>query len=205
MSVKKSDLKIAWATHDSALYACKNWHYSRCLPVGKLVKVGAWEKGKFIGVVVFGRGASPNLGKKYNLGQDRSVELVRVALDKHITPVTRIVAIAIKFLKKANPKLKLIISFADTNRGHHGGIYQGGNWLYTGTSEGNTFYMIKGKLTHPRSVGAKCTCNIETVRKKLDPNATAVWCEGKHRYLMALDKETEKSIEKFRTPYPKKT
>jgi hypothetical protein len=42
----KADLRIDWATHAAAKYACENWHYSGCMPVGKLVKVGAWESGK---------------------------------------------------------------------------------------------------------------------------------------------------------------
>ena len=90
----KVDLKVDWATHDAAKYACKNWHYSKCLPVGKLVKVGAWEKNQFIGVVLFGRGATPNLGKPYNLNQDECVELVRIASVSytHLTlPTKRIV------------------------------------------------------------------------------------------------------------------
>ena len=67
-------LKIDWATHEAAKYACEKWHYSGCLPVGKLVKVGAWEDKKFIGVVLFGRGANYNMVKGYGLGQDQGCE-----------------------------------------------------------------------------------------------------------------------------------
>ena len=102
MKPAKPELRIDWATHEAAEYACKNWHYSRCLPAGKLVKVGAWEDGKFIGVVLFGRGASPTLGAKFALTQETCVELVRIALRNHKTEVSRIAAIAMRFLKKSN-------------------------------------------------------------------------------------------------------
>jgi hypothetical protein len=49
-----------WATHAAAVYACRHWHYSGCMPAGKTVKVGAWELGRFIGCVIFGRGANNN-------------------------------------------------------------------------------------------------------------------------------------------------
>jgi hypothetical protein len=200
----KADLRIDWATHEAAKYACVNWHYSGCLPAGKLVKVGAWENGKFIGVVLFGRGATPNLGRPYNLGQDECVELVRIALTKHENAVSRIAALAMKFLHKANPKLRLIVSFADQSQGHHGGIYQAGNWVYNGQGDPAKFYMIRGKLTHPRSIGAKgLVQNIHGARK-IDPNATVVDVPGKHRYLMPLDADMRARIMPLAKPYPKR-
>ena len=202
--MSKADLKIDWATHDSAKYACVNWHYSGCLPVGKLVKIGAWEKGKFIGVVLFGRGATPNLGKPYDLDQDECVELVRIALTKHNNAVSRIVSLAIKFLHKANPKLRLIVSFADSSQGHHGGIYQAGNWIYNGQGTSAKFYMIRGKLTHPRSIGAKGLVQNINGARKIDPNATVVEVPGKYRYLMPLDADMREHILPLSKPYPKR-
>ena len=67
---EKVDLKVDWATYEASKYACENWHYSRVTPVGKLVKVGAWENSKFIGVVLFGRGANNNMLKPFGLNQD---------------------------------------------------------------------------------------------------------------------------------------
>jgi hypothetical protein len=200
----KADLRIDWATHAAAKYACENWHYSGCLPAGKLVKVGAWENGKFIGVVLFGRGATPNLGRPYSLGQDECVELVRIALTKHDSPVSRIASLAMKFLSRSNPKLRLIVSFADQSQGHHGGIYQAGNWVYNGQGDPAKFYMIRGKLTHPRSIGAKgLVQNIHGARQ-IDPNATVVDVPGKHRYLMPLDDEMRQRIMPLSKPYPKR-
>lgn len=200
----KVELRIDWATHEAAKYACENWHYSGCLPVGKLVKVGAWESGKFIGVVLFGRGATPNLGRPYNLGQDECVELVRIALTKHDSQVSRIASLAMKFLGRSNPKLRLIVSFADQSQGHHGGIYQAGNWVYNGQGDAAKFYTIRGKLTHPRSIGAKgLVQNIHGARQ-IDANATVVDVPGKHRYLMPLDDEMRKQILPLSKPYPKR-
>ena len=200
----KADLRIDWATHEAAKYACVNWHYSGCLPAGKLVKVGAWENGKFIGVVLFGRGATPNLGRPYNLGQDECVELVRIALTNHENAVSRIASLGMKFLHKANPKLRLIVSFADQSQGHHGGIYQAGNWTYNGQGDAAKFYMIRGKLTHPRSIGAKgLVQNIHGARK-IDPRATVVDVPGKHRYLMPLDADMRERILPLAKPYPKR-
>ena len=71
MQENKNDLKIDWCDFKAAEYACKNWHYSKCMPAGKTVKVGAWENGKYIGCVIFSRGANVNLGTQFGLKQDR--------------------------------------------------------------------------------------------------------------------------------------
>lgn len=203
-STSKSSLKIDWATHEAAKYACLNWHYSKSIPAGKLVKVGAWENGKFIGVVIFARGATPNLGKPYNLDQIECVELARIALTKHMTPVSRIAAFALKWLKKSNQKIRLVVSFADQTRGHNGGVYQAGNWVYTGIGSPATFYKINGKTTHPRSIGSLGYSQNLSGARSIDPNAEAIEMPGKHRYLMPFDEELRHRVIKLSKPYPKR-
>jgi hypothetical protein len=200
----KADLKIDWATHEAAKYACVNWHYSGCIPKSKLSKVGVWENGKFIGVVIYGCGATPNLGKPYHLEQNECIELVRIALTNHITPVSRILALSNKWMHAANKGLRLIVSFADKSQGHHGGIYQACNWVYSGQGAPAKFYMINGKLTHPRTLGlAGLVQNIHGAKQR-DRNATAVDVSGKYRYLMPLDKEMAEQIKPLAKPYPKR-
>lgn len=191
----KAELKIEWATHEAAKYAVENWHYSESMPAGKLVKVGAWENGKFIGTVIFGRGANNNIGKPYALHQTEICELVRIALTKHQTPVSRIAAMAMKFLKKQSPGIRLIISYADPMQGHHGGIYQAGNWIYCGRSQAQQEVMYKGKIMHKRTANSLFG-TIKGMEK-----SPIMW---KHKYLMPLDNEMRKRILPLAKPYPKR-
>lgn len=200
-------LKIDWASYEAAKFACENWHYSKVIPVGKLVKVGAWENEKFIGCVIFGRGANNNMLKPFGLDADEGCELVRIALTKHESPVSKILALAIKFLKKQSPKLRLIVSYADADQNHHGGIYQATNWVYDGLKNANTIgaFIINGKKTHPKSVHSKgVKQSLDEVKKHLDPNATLFYTSGKHRYLMPLDEDMKKRIIPLAKPYPKR-
>lgn len=200
------NLRLGWCDHKAAKYACMHWHYSKSIPVPPLVKVGVWEDSKFIGALIFSRGASSNLLKPYSLNQDQGCELTRIALNKHKTPVSRIMAIAFKFLKKNSPKLKLIVSFADPQYGHHGGIYQATNWLYVGDTAKGKEYWYKGKRLHSRQVSEK-GWNIQQgqKRKTVKPSqCDIVKTKGKHRYLMPLDKEMKDSIIHMAKPYPKR-
>ncbi len=196
----KPHLKIDWATHEAAKYACVNWHYSGCLPIGKLVKVGAWENGKFIGVVLFGRGANKSLGEPYGCDQTESCELVRIALTSHITPVSKIMSLALKWLKKTNEKIKLVVSFADTEVGHHRGIYQATNWIYDGLTNAADEYLYKGKRWHGRAFRKSHGSHLNYMNKGLQ----IVKGAQKHRYLMPLDADIKERILPLSKPYPKR-
>ena len=191
----KPELKIDWASYEAAKYACENWHYSKCLPAGKLVKVGAWEGDKFIGVVIFGRGANNNMLKPFGLEQDDGCELVRIALTKHVTPVSKIMAFAIRVLKKSQAGLRLIVSYADPDQGHHGGIYQACNWIYTGPSSKAVKVFYKGKWAHKKTVDDAGVDQTNLAKKLV---------LGKHRYLMPLDKNISDKIAPLAKPYPKR-
>jgi hypothetical protein len=193
----KPELKIGWATHEAAKFACENWHYTGKIPVNKLVKVGAWENGKFIGVVIFGMGASAVVHKQFKLGRFEVCELVRVALTAHATPVSRIIAIALKFLKKANPGLRVCVSFADPAQGHHGGIYQAGGWVYTGNSAATKEYFFNGDWRHVTDVYKRLSPEkVKGLRSRTKP--------GKYRYVMGLDDDMKRILSLDARPYPKR-
>lgn len=207
MAEAMPELKCAWASHEATKWACEHWHYSKCLPKSKLFKVGAWEDGRFIGVVVFSRGATPNLCKPYGLEQTECVELTRIALRDHRHFVSEIMMTAVHKLKETNPGLRLIVSFADPSQGHVGGIYQATNWIYTGNSASCYMWKINGKLIHPRAVQhikPKGVSEVDFMRARYR-NAERIFCEGKYRYLMPLDRKMRKQITPLAKPYPKKT
>jgi hypothetical protein len=202
----KADLRIDWATHAAAKYACVNWHYSKSIPVPPLVKVGVWERDRFIGVVIFSRGASSNLMSPYGLTQSEGCELTRIALTKHDAPVSRIVRLAVQFLKRNSPELRLIVSFADPQYGHNGGVYQAGNWVFVGNTASGKEYWHNGKRLHSRQVSEK-GWNIQqgVKRKTVRPSECKIVSTlGKHRYLMPLDADMRARIMPLSKPYPKR-
>lgn len=202
----RNELRIDWATADAARFACTHWHYSRCVPVFKCVRVGAWESEKFIGVVLFGQGATPEIGSPYGLKGTEICELTRVALAKHKAPVSQIVSIALRFLRKKCPGLRMVVSFADAAKGHHGGIYQAGGWIYVGGAKTHG-YLVDGTVVHPKTLHSrygKGGQSIPWLRQNVDPKAQRIVSGFKHRYLMPLDDEMRRAIEPLRKPYPKR-
>jgi hypothetical protein len=191
------NLRLDWVDRKAALWAAENWHYSKSLSSAKNAYIGVWEDNVFAGCVVFGIGAGAvTNGKRFGLDRTGDVaELTRVALrPNHKTPVSRVVAVAIRLLKKQSPGLRLLISFADPAQGHHGGIYQAGGWIYAGETKPDVEYKVRGKWVHHRtatSIGSAAGLPS----RKLEP---------KLRYLMPLDDAMRAQIAPLAKPYPKR-
>jgi hypothetical protein len=199
-------LTLAWASSAAMRYACKNWHYSHATPPPPSVAVGVWEDDRFCGVVVFSRGASPNIGRPFGLQQTEVVELTRVALREHETPVSRIVSIAIKLVHRSSPRLRMLVSYADPEQGHHGGIYQAMNWTYLGTTPTTRWYIDKnGRRWHSRMVSPSGTRKVYgRTRSVVRQDECEVHvAPGKHRYALALDPSLAPMLDERAQPYPR--
>lgn len=204
--MSKADLRLDWCSYQAAKYAVEHWHYSRSMPTPPVVKIGVWERESFIGAVLFSRGANNNLGKPYGLQVTEICELTRVALDNHQVPVSRIISVATRMMVKVAPGLRLVVSFADTNEGHHGGIYQAAGWVYSGQSHSTPKYYFQGKKLEQRQVsrtGVKR--QYGNLRRVPTPDDCSVVPQlDKYRYLYPLDPAMRAQIALLAKPYPKR-
>jgi hypothetical protein len=97
----------------------------------------------------------------------------------------------------------LIVSYADPQQGHHGVIYQAGNWVYVGLGTANRHLLINGKAVHKRTVSsAYGTTEVSVLRDKFGLDATNTDPSRKHTYLMPLDDAIRTQITKLKKPYP---
>ena len=185
-------LLVAPCSHEAAKWAVEHWHYSQVLPAGKTIRYGIWEEGRFVGVVLYSRGASPYLGQSLNLDATEICELTRIAMTVHAVAVSSVIARTLRSVKVSNPRLRAVISFADPAEGHHGGIYQAANWVYTGQSNEVTEYKIGGRWRHTRGA----------YWHPARPTAPTRTAPGKHRYVFPLDRRMRKQIASAALLYP---
>jgi|688.fasta_scaffold904037_1 hypothetical protein len=204
--MSKVDLRVDFCSHEAAKYAVEHWHYSKCLPSGKIAKGGVWENDKFIGVVLFSWGANRNIGSPYGLQQTEVCELTRVALSAHVSPVSQVVTAAMRLLKNQSPGVRLIVSYADPGQGHAGTVYQAMNWIYVGMSEqtGGCEYFISGRWEHVRSLWAKHGTRSMDALDKFYPGVQKRQQPRKYKYLYPLDRAMRRQIEPLAKPYPKR-
>lgn len=150
-------------------------------------------------VVVFSIPANKNLGSYLFAGHVEIRELARLwAPNGHRDNLlTEAIAAASKSLRAA-VGCEAIVSFADPNHGHHGGIYQAASWVYTGQSEETRVYRTPdGRTLSRRSFHSGST--------SITPDITPVRMQGKHRYVRCLTRTSRRLLCRESLPYPKPT
>mgnify|MGYP003629031574 CR=1 FL=1 len=187
-------MRLEKASYKALKYACLKFHYAKTVPITNISYSVFNKKNEWCGVICYGSGACPVLGKKYSLVSGQFLELTRMALNGKQESTSKAMAISIKLLKKHKPLVRLLISFADKGQKHFGIIYQATNWFFVDESKSSgkdIFY--KGKWVHDRK------------RKHSIPKEQRLYKSraGKYKYIYPLTKELKDKCLKLKKPYPK--
>lgn len=194
-------MKLEKASQKAIKFACLNFHYAKSVPVNSFGFSVFNDENKWCGVVLFGSGASNNLGKLYNLRQGSYLELTRMALNGKQGTTSKVLSLSLKIINKSIPLCKMVISFADTNQNHFGTIYQATNWYFTGIFGGDNEYFINNRWMHPRSVGS---FNGSRAKENLPLGTIIRRSKPKYRYIYPLHKSLIPLCKSLSKPYPKK-
>jgi len=193
------------ANYEAIKYACMNFHYAKRVP-NCLIAFNVYQDDEWCGVIAYGHGANPNIAEPYDKWTGQVLELLRVALNGKQKTTSECVALSLKALKRYCPLVDLVVSYADTDQGHMGVLYQATNWMYVGLmNEGaRGGFTIHGQFVHCRSVSSRGWKNsLEWLRLNVDPSVTEFITEGKHKYLYPLNKKMRKRVRELAQEYPK--
>jgi len=162
-----------------------------------------------LGVITYGVSASSTLLKGI-CGQEEAknvYELNRLWVDDSVSKngESFLVGNTIKLLDK-----EIIVSFADTSRGHLGIIYQASNFIYTGLSRKFKDPVVMGKENEHHATFGHGLTNKQIIEKYGAENVKFVERSRKHRYIFFNCNSKRKSmlLKKLRypiLPYPKNT
>ena len=121
-------------------------HYSRKAPIF-WAGFGLVIDGMIEGVVVYGQPSPPIQRFSFRERDFRIYELSRLVLQtSQRNAGSYIVGRSLQML----PSPCAVVSYADTEYGHAGIIYQATNWLYTGATVSHDHsYMVDGQRLHP--------------------------------------------------------
>lgn len=137
------------------------------------------------------------------------VELQRLVLHPQYRgfPLSSLISQTVSYVKKTK-KTSLLVSFADHQQGHHGGIYQACSWHYHGKrKERVDGFVIHGQFMPMKSVYNRFgTASQEKVEQILGISVIPHYDEGKHLYWKPLNtagRHQAKRLELRSVPYPK--
>jgi len=190
-------MKLEKASIKAVQFACKNYHYSKSVPVNPVAFSIFNDKNEWCGCILYSVGANMNIGRQYNLVNGQVIELVRVALNGKQESTSKAVSLSIRNIKKRLPLCKLLVSFADSEQGHIGTIYQATNWYYLGKIKSKQKYFYKNRWMHQKSISNYFNIkNIPvTIPRKIGSD--------KLKYIYPLDKTMTELCNKLKKPYPK--
>jgi hypothetical protein len=132
---------------------------------------------------------------------DEVLELTRlVALDGYGKNLESfVIAQSFDWLKKNAPEVKVLVSYADPEQSHTGGIYRATNWLYQGCGYSKLMpdYSIRISedelWTHSRTVGSRWgNKSVANLAKSIGQTFYRKEETAKHRYIYFLCSKKEK-------------
>jgi hypothetical protein len=194
-------MRLEKASLKAIKYSCRNFHYSKSVPVNPFAFSVFNDKNEWCGCILYSLGANPLLSKPYGLVNGSAIELTRMALNGKQESTSKALSLSLKLLNKYLPLVKLVVSFADQNQNHYGTIYQATNWYFTGIGKSTPEYLVNGKWVHQRqysSLGYSISNN--TINKTHETRIGL----NKYRYIYPLDKSLIPLCEELSNPYPKK-
>lgn len=194
----------------------KEWvvkkHYAKRMPSISLA-FGLFIENELSGVVTYGSSPSPLLSK--GIAGDKWKKYV-IELNRLVVNEDNIKNAASILVGRSLQKLKkptIVVSFADTEQGHVGYIYQATNFLYAGLSAKRKNWKVKGlEHIHSKTLADKARNKrirpIEYMKKTYGDKFYYEDRPRKHRYIYIVANKKDKiAIKKDLKhpigPYPK--
>ena len=172
---------------------------------------GLFDNEELCGIITYG--TPPSAPLRRGIAGDRFkgsiLELNRLCL-KHNRPREAgfLIARSLKLL----PQNKIVVSFADTEQGQRGVVYQATNFIYTGLSAKRTDWKLKGKEhLHGQTIADEfrgLPNRAKLMREKYGEDFYLKARPRKHRYLMIrgskrFRREVKSALRYPILPYPK--
>lgn len=154
--------------------------------------------GKIEGVVVYGQPSPPIQKHAFKDRDFKLYELARLVVQADLhNAASFLIGTSLRMLE---PHCA-VVSYADTEWGHAGIVYQATNWLYTGATRSHDHaYLVDGVRTHPMTLRDRGITDPKRWAKE-NGVPTAPPCE-KHRYFFLRGTRAQKKAMLGALAYP---
>jgi hypothetical protein len=194
-------MKIMPVGYDHARVFIKEFHYLGTLPKSVKRNFALFVDGNVHAVACYGPIHAPKLPKGL-------MELRRLAKREGSEIVlSKFLSGTLRQLKKEG--ILGVLSWADPEAGHHGGIYQATNWIYSEPNSYNWnshFIDDTGNVVDHRQAFKRFGTSSKKKILEINPTWKSFLPKMKFRYLMPLNADANDLLSKMnarRMPYPK--
>jgi hypothetical protein len=190
------DYKVSLCNRKEIADFIEKWHYSK--NVNGLQTTYCFkleDHGNLIGAMMYGKIAMKGVWKKYAENESDIIELRRLCCidDTPKNTESYFIGVTLRWLRK-NTNIKMVISYADSNFGHTGVIYQATNFVRVGMTTGGRVILYDGKRYHDKTIRTRYKGELKPFAKKIrealeSGEAEYIQTTGKHIYLLNLRKD----------------
>ena len=166
----------------------EKWHYSKSINGlhGSHYFV-LLDNDKIIGAMIYGKLGMASVWTKYGKKENDVIELNRLCCidDTKKNTESYFIAKTIKWLKK-HTNIKVIISYADPEYGHNGGIYKATHFTQIGKTSKGRVIMFNGKKYHDKTIRTKYKGELKPYAEKIKQaleDGKAFYKETKPKYI----------------------
>lgn len=184
----------------------EQWHYSGTIN-GVMADYcfGLYNRqGELVGVALYGKLGMANAWKKYACKPEQVLELRRLCLvdEAPTNSESWFIGQTLRWLKR-HTKVDVVVSYADTNQGHEGVIYQATNFLLVGKTAPGKVILHNGKKYHDKAIRTKYKGELKPFAKRLKDaleigEAYYIPQKPKNIYVKLLRKRRGRSYPKLR-------
>ena len=199
--IKARDLHIEPCTIKDIRDFVEEHHYSHNINGVKIkycFKVVYEQEGKdlLVGGIIFGA-MSTTAWKKFSDAENKVLELRRLVLLDQAgrNSESRVVGYCLRWIRKMDKEVEVIVSYADPYYNHDGTIYKASNFTYLGLSgKDNGFKDTEtGKVYHSRALRTKYKGDykpfVKRLREKLEQGTLVPFAiPSKHCFVYKLKK-----------------
>ena len=179
---------------------CQRYHYTNT-GGNAAWRWGLWHGATLLGVVAYNRPTRPACEAVFGAEHyDRVWHMGRLAL-ADMAPhnsESRLIAGSLRAIERERPSVWAVLTFAATDVGHVGYVYQATNALYTGTGGEPTLYVTPEgvRMTHRPGHGTISRADAES------RGWTRYVAPPKHRYVYLLGNKRERRERRALLRYP---
>jgi len=176
---------------ERAIQTVRTNHYAHSVPSGKT----HWFD--YQSAIVSWSIPANNNVSNFLIGEKNRVwELSRLwAPDNHRPNLlTQAISATLRELRVLEPTVLAVVSYADPNVGHYGGIYRAASWMYLGQCEESRYYVdasgqsVSRRKFHSGGGSGMTKAEIES------RGFTEMRKPGKHRFAMGLTRNSRKTL-----------
>jgi hypothetical protein len=206
-----SEMQVAPVSMKDTLEFCSRYHYTE--RAGHAMwRWGLWHGPILYGVIAYNWPSPVAAAAVFGKGYEQNVlHIGRLSLPDHAprNSESRLIGQSLRQLELAHPEIWAVLTYAATDQGHIGYVYQATNAIYTGCGgDGVSYRDENGRHRSPRSTIAGSAGRI-TKTEARKRGWTVHEAGSKHRYVYILGSKTQRrqrmNLLRYPVlPYPKK-